>query len=155
MAREAARDLLAAMLAWTKRHPELAESLAQSSQIDAIESPRGSPWGIEDIEQLSSAEPGQVLTTCDAWARHATARAEGLASVLQMRAKQTVASALQIREEARSFRAEADELRNGRLLPLPRPDWAGPGDDSMAIGAVLDWQDGQTASAPQEPAAVC
>jgi hypothetical protein len=140
-ARETARDLLTAMLAWTKRHPELAESLTQSSQIDAIENPRGSPWGIEDIEQLATAEPGQVLTMCDAWALHATARAEGLAGVLRMRAKQTAASALQIREEARSFRAEAEELRNGRLLPLPRPEWAGPGDDSMAIGAALDWQD--------------
>src|SRR5204863_1026914 len=46
------------------------------------------------------------------------------------------------RAEAAERRAEAARLRSGQLLPLPRPQWAGAGDEAQALGAVLEWAPG-------------
>lgn len=140
---EAARSLLDALLQWTTDHPQLIEPLKPSGKGETQEdSSNESPWSIADVEQLADAEPGQVLAACDAFAHHAVARAEALAGEFRVRAQQAVAEATRFRTEAASFREEASLLRAGRLLPLPRPDWAGPGDDSVALGAALDWPAG-------------
>lgn len=141
VAQQAGHGLIVSMRAWTESHPQLTEPLASSTEVPTSQISCGAPWSLEEVEQIADGEPGQVLATCDAWARHAMARAEGIAGELRGRAKQAMSDASTAREEARRLRDEAEELRSGRLLPLPRPEWAGPGDDSVALGAVLDWQD--------------
>ena len=139
-AKEAARELLGAVQSWTMSSAPLAEPLFPSVSIDAEQAEYGSPWNIEDIDLLATAEPAQIASTCEAWARHALARAEGIMAGLRARAQQASAEAAVLREKAGILREQADELRSGRLLPLPRPEWAGLGDDSLALGTALEWQ---------------
>jgi hypothetical protein len=139
MAQESAWRLLDLFRPWTQQNPRLTE--AHSASDGAGQTGRESLWSIEDVELLVAAEPGQVLEACDGWAQHALTRAESLAGEFHARAKQHVSNALRLREEARAFREQAESLRSGRLLPLPRPDWAGEGDDTIALGAALDWRD--------------
>lgn len=142
-AHDAASLLLNALLQWTRSHPQLIEPLKPSTREEVQEGASGeSPWGVADVEQLVDAEPGQVLAACDAYAHHAIARAEALAGECRARAQQAITEVSQLRAEAASFREEASLLRAGRLLPLPRPDWAGPADDNFALGAALDWPAG-------------
>jgi len=70
----------------------------------------------------------------------ALAHAEGQAADLRKRAEQFQQTAQVLREEAAQLQSEAEALRAGRRLPLPRPEWAGPGDDGIALGTALDWQ---------------
>ncbi len=137
--RDASRALLEALLPWPKTHPQLVEPLRPSAASEIKEGIASGSWGIGDIEQLADSEPGQVLAVCDAWARHAMARAEAIAGELRSRAQQAVSEAAKFREDAGLLREEAKQLREGRLLPLPRPEWAGAADDSVALGAALDW----------------
>jgi hypothetical protein len=67
-------------------------------------------------------------------------QAANLAGQLDAQAAETADRADITRGEAQMLRTKAAELRNGRLLPLPRPDWAGPGDDEIALGSALDWR---------------
>jgi hypothetical protein len=139
-ARDAAKGLLGAVSSWTRSHPRFAES---SQTAPDRESPGSGVsregWTSEDVDQLATAEPGQVLAACDVWARHALSRAEGIAAELRARGQHASSEAVKLRGEAGRLREEAKELRAGRLLPLPRPEWAGPADDSIALGAALDW----------------
>lgn len=137
-----ARTLLTEIASWTRDHPHLAEAAAApgASHAAAVSGAEDS-WTIGDIDQLVTAEPGQILATGDGWARHALARAEEFAAILRSNAKRAGEEAGQLRTEAGDLRAEAEELRSGRLLPLPRPEWAGPGDDARALGTVLEWSE--------------
>lgn len=132
-ARESAEVLCGNVRLWTLDHPHLA-----SDPTD------GGLWDLEEIDDLANAEPAQVLADCDAWALRAIAKAEAMASELRSRAAKHVSEATQLRINANAWRAEADALRSGQLLPLPRPDWAGSGDDTVAMGAVVDWQEDAT-----------
>ena len=140
-AQEAVREIVSAVHSWTRTYPQMTEPLKPSASAEAAGGWRGSPWSVEDVEQLVEAEPGQVIATCDAWARHALARAESIIGELRVRAQRAAAEAAAVRDEAQVLREEAKDLRSGRLLPLPRPDWAGPGDDSVALGTALEWPD--------------
>jgi DNA polymerase III delta prime subunit len=130
-ARHAAAALLAEVGAWTHGNPQLTEPRDEGD---------GAPWSTDDVEQLAGAEPGRVLLSCDTWAEHAIARAGQISGEHRARAQQQRAEAATHRAEAKALRAEAESLRAGRLLPLPRPEWAGPGDDGAALGAILDWR---------------
>jgi hypothetical protein len=140
VAQEAARALLGAVKQWTVNHALLTEGPPTALDSELSED-GGSPWGIEDVEQYSDAEPAQVLSACDTWNAHATARAAHIGGDLRSRAKLAGSEAVRLRGEAGGLRDEAEALRSGRLLPLPRPEWAGPGDDSVALAAALDWRD--------------
>lgn len=140
--REAVEQLLGAMLAWTRTYPQMTEPLKPSASAEAAGAWRGSPWSVEDVQQLVEAEPGQVVAACDGWARHAVARAESIIGELRAQAQRAAAEAAAAREQAEVLREHAKALRSGRLLPLPRPEWAGPGDDDAALGAVLEWPEG-------------
>lgn len=137
--RTEARTLIEATQAWISNHRRLTESL-KSSGIEEIEDSSDASWILEDIEQLTSAEPATVLSVCDAWARDIIVRADALTGALRSRAEHASQAAAQLRSTALALRQEAADLRAGRLLPLPRPDWAGVGDDELALGSALEWQ---------------
>ena len=148
----AVHELLQAVQSWTASHPQMTEPMKPSASAAATGGWAGSPWGIDDVEDLSKAEPAQALATCDAWARHVLARVESISGELRTKAQQAAAAAAALREEAQTLREAAKQLRNGRLLPLPRPEWAGAGDDDAALGAVLEWR--ETSSADPEQRAL-
>ena len=139
-ARNAAQVLFGAVSTWTRCHPRLAESSPTAADR---ESPGGdvgrAGWTSEDVDELADTEPGQALAACDLWARHALSRAEGIAAELRARGQHATSEAVKLRGQAGRLREEGRELRAGRLLPLPRPEWAGLADDSVALGAALDW----------------
>ena len=145
----AATKLLALVRTWTEEHSDLAapqpfdHSQPRTESGAAAVAPDDDTaadwWTLSEIHELAGAEPGQLLVTTEAWASHALGRAEHLAAALQAQAQQADREAHRFREDAARLRTEAHGLREGRLLPLPRPNWAGPGDDTAALGAALDW----------------
>lgn len=139
-ARDAATDLLSATLRWSESNPRITGS--SQSVEDEAGGARETSWEASDISELSVAEPGQVLATVDGWARIALARAERIAANLRSRAREAAKEAERLQHEREQLLEEARDLRAGRLLPLPRPAWAGDGNDDVAIGAVLDWATG-------------
>jgi hypothetical protein len=134
-----ARTLLSAVSSWTKEHPHLSEPSDGIQENPALELDVENPWTLDEVAALAEGEPGQVLAAADGWAGHALARAEQLAAGLRSDAERASEDAERLRAETGVMRGQATELRAGRLLPLPRPEWAGSGDDARAFGAVLDW----------------
>lgn len=139
-AQTAARDLVEAMRTWTLTHPLLTAARSPIQDVEAMVDAPLSAWSVDDVDQLRGEEASQVLASCESWARRAIAHAENLAGDLRAQSKQQIAGARKLRDEAHLLREEAIALRSGRLLPLPRPSWAGEGDDTIALGAALDWQ---------------
>jgi hypothetical protein len=140
VARDEALAVLVAVATWTQANPRLA---APDDRDVANEKSGDTPtegWSASDLDELDSAEAGQVLATCYAWQRYAVSRAERIAADLRARARSEAAEANGLRREATALRAEARALREGRLLPLPRPEWAGAADDEVALGSALDWR---------------
>jgi hypothetical protein len=97
-------------------------------------------WDSADIEALRNAEPGQVLNAADGFAGIASVRANTWAGRLHADARADDQRAGGLHSEAAERRAEAADLRAGKLLPLPRPDWAGVGEDDDALGSAIDWR---------------
>ncbi len=142
-ARTEASALVGAITAWTTTaHGLMGDDVFAKQMLEA--SLVADMWSTTDVETLAAADPSQVLDTADGWAATATLRAERVAAALVSRAGGLRQEALALGEEARRFRDEAAALRAGRLLPLPRPEWAGPGDDALALGALLEWNEGVT-----------
>ncbi|GEL68675.1 SbcC/MukB-like Walker B domain-containing protein [Myxococcus virescens] len=129
-ATDEAGKLLAALSSWFQLNHQLTQR--GEGAEDA--------WTSRDVTDLAGAEPGQVLARADAWAAMALVRAASQAANLRNRSEQARQTAQMLREEAGHLQAEAAELRAGGRLALPRPGWAGPGDDGIALGAALDWQ---------------
>jgi hypothetical protein len=133
----AARDvLLARVRAWTQANPELG-SAAQDDSLDVIR-----PWSQEDLAGLDEAEPAQALVVLEEYGQSAHLAASGIAAAMRADARTADDGAAALRQEADVKRQRAAELRSGDMLPLPRPEWAGAGDDSVALGAALDWEGG-------------
>jgi hypothetical protein len=97
-------------------------------------------WTDEDVRQLPAQEPGQALAEAEEWAGVVQQRVAAHAALLRQRAGAEDDRRDALTEQAAELRREAEGLRAGKLLPLPRPDWAGPGDDEIALGAALDWK---------------
>jgi Putative exonuclease SbcCD, C subunit len=137
--------VLAAAGRWVAAEPgQLFESAAGTVTPGAPDGPSGDHivWGREDLEVLGRCEPAQVLADLDVWATHATNRASAVAASKHAAAEAAEERAGRLTEDARALREESAALRDGKLLPLPRPAWAGPGDDSRALAAALDWAPG-------------
>ena len=137
-ARTAARQTLAAVAQWALDHAHL-----RGLPNDPALSPHEHPvWDADDVDALSGAEPAAVRDQLNAWADQAVRAGEALAAVHEGAAKDHLAAAAHLDATAAQHRADARRLRSGQLLPLPRPDWAGPGDDGTALGALLEWRPG-------------
>ena len=137
---EAAKaSLISTLQQWTSASPALAHPSA-SALGDSTGSASEDGWDAADVEALRGAEPGQLLHAADGFAAIATARASARAGRLRADAAAAEQRATELRREAGELRAQAAALRDGKLLPLPRPGWAGDGDDDQALGSALDWQ---------------
>ncbi|MCP2342995.1 SbcC/MukB-like Walker B domain-containing protein [Actinomadura rupiterrae] len=104
---------------WGGRHPDIAP------EID-----RSAPTG----------DPAQFLATAEEWADTVRSRAVPLVSDAKARARHHGEAALTLTRQAEDCRRRAAELRSDRLLPFPRPQWAGEVDDTTAFGSALDWR---------------
>ncbi|MGR7027241.1 SbcC/MukB-like Walker B domain-containing protein [Geodermatophilus sp. URMC 62] len=135
-ARAAASTLVERLVDWTTDHPDLAAS-PDSDGPDGDEAPSG--WSVEDLAELTGAEPSLVLATADELRAASQQTAATVAAAARRAAETEEGRAAELRAEATQHRANAAELRGGKLLPLPRPAWAGPGDDTAAFAAALDW----------------
>ncbi|MGW8558098.1 SbcC/MukB-like Walker B domain-containing protein [Streptomyces tubercidicus] len=137
-AREAARDALDAVARWAPEHPDL-RGLHDTGVLSLAEYP---VWEAADIDALAGAEPAAVRERLDAWALQALQAGEALAAHHENAAQNHQAAAARLDATSAEHRAQARRLREGQLLPLPRPQWAGPGDDDAALGSLLEWRSG-------------
>ena len=131
----AARQLVIDVVPWALAHPHL-----RGLHDDPVPSWDEQPvWDANDVDALTTAEPAAVRDQLNAWADQAVRIGETLAAAYGSAARQHLATAAGLDTTAEEHRMEAQRLRSGQLLPLPRPDWAGPGEDDTALGALLEW----------------
>ncbi|SNR86109.1 SbcC/MukB-like Walker B domain-containing protein [Blastococcus mobilis] len=139
-ARTAAATLVERLAGWATEHPDLTVPLAGTEDTDDPgDDGARSGWSVEDVTELAGAEPNQVLATADELHAATQRTAAAAAAAARRDADFEAARAEALRAEAGDQRMNAAELRAGKLLPLPRPEWAGPGDDTVAFAAALDW----------------
>ncbi|MGW4937316.1 SbcC/MukB-like Walker B domain-containing protein [Streptomyces sp. NPDC004166] len=134
-ARSAARQALAQVTRWAPEHSTL-RGLHNEAALDGDEL---TVWDTDDVEALIHAEPAVVRDQLNSWADQALRIGETLAAGHESAAQQHLATAANLNTAAAQNRTGARHLRSGRLLPLPRPAWAGPGDDDTALGSLLEW----------------
>lgn len=131
-ARGEAYALLDAVAAWPTNPDDL--------YTDQIDDDGGvTLWARSDIDELGTAEPGQILAEARIWRQLVTDRAAQTRAGLLERRRSLLADAEQLAQQAAERRAEAVDLRAGRLLPLPRPAWLTASHDTAALAAALDW----------------
>ena len=156
-ASQAKTRLLDLALAWAPQHPVLrglttdsardfddarpAATTAGSEDASAAEDEAlaEGTWEVADVEALREQEHGTVLDVLSGWAAQAQRLAERRAAEHEQTATSQRQQARTARTEADSLLAEAARRRAGQLLALPRPAWAGPGDDRAALGSALEW----------------
>jgi DNA polymerase III delta prime subunit len=134
-ARSAARQALAELTRWAPEHPAL-RGLHDEAPLAGDEL---TVWDTDEVEALIHAEPAAVRDQLNTWADQALRIGETLAASHESAAQQHLATAASLDATAAQHRTEAHHLRSGRLLPLPRPAWAGPGEDDTALGSLLEW----------------
>lgn len=125
-----AEKLRTALLSWFRTNPQLTQRVEGAEDA----------WISSDVTDLAGAEPSQVLARAEEWAAMALVHATSLAAHLRNHSEQARRTARMRREEAGLLESQAAELRTRGRLTFPRPGWAGPGDDDVALGAALDWQ---------------
>ncbi|MGQ4482091.1 SbcC/MukB-like Walker B domain-containing protein [Streptomyces sp. SAS_276] len=134
-ARSTARQALAEVMRWAPEHAALRGLHDQA----ALHGDEATVWDADDVESLIHAEPAAVRDQLTIWADQALRIGETLAAGHESAAQHHLATAASLDATAAQHRTEARHLRSGRLLPLPRPAWAGPGEDDTALGSLLEW----------------
>ncbi|MDP2316540.1 MAG: SbcC/MukB-like Walker B domain-containing protein [Pseudomonadota bacterium] len=130
----AAAALLEAVAVWSVQNTDLASPDEENDEL-----PR---WDSDEIRALAGREVAEALTLLADFASAASRRGEQVSATWRSVAKGLQEHAKSARTDAKARRATASDLRAGRLLPLPRPGWAGLGDDASSLGATLDWRNG-------------
>lgn len=103
-------------------------------------------WGDEDLDAIGWTEPAGALAGAESLAVGTSRWAHTSEAAASTRAAALVEHAHALRQEAAELRSEAVRIReHDILLPLPRPAWSGSGDDTVALGAAIDWVDGTAA----------
>jgi hypothetical protein len=134
-AADAARALLEAVASWTPLHHNLCV-------IDPLNPELGQQWLVEDAAALTAGEPVEVLAGVSGWAQLVVSAAERIAATHEAEARQHDQNSADLIAQAAQLRDRARELRAGKLLEFPRPEWAGEPDDDTALGSVLEWAEG-------------
>jgi DNA polymerase III delta prime subunit len=99
-------------------------------------------FDLADLADVDWSEPAVALDAADGFAEASATWAHGTASDARARATRRDEEARDLRRDASALRVEAERIRTeDLLLPLPRPDWAGEGDDARALGTAVDWAD--------------
>ena len=115
-----------AVTTWVGEYPELAgEALTTATSVT-------------DDPTSEAPEPAQLLSEAADWVTETTAIVLDTAARATAEANRLKERAEALATEAADLRGEARRLRDGELLPLPRPTWAA-GDDTPAVGEALSW----------------
>ena len=99
----------------------------------------GAGWHRDDADLIGADEPAQILTGIDGITH--SIRQAGAAAVADLKHRATLAGteATRLTRAADQLRAEARTLPAGKLLPVPRPEWAGPAPDGHTFADPVDW----------------
>lgn len=125
---DVSRRYAAELSAWAADHPDLTAT-ADSDPLDAA-----------GIDEVAANGPAALLAAAGEWSLLARGQAETAAARRAAEVEVRVAQAAALRGQAGEARADAAALRTGRVIPPPRPDWAGPTSDDAFANAV-DWLD--------------
>jgi len=132
-AAERAADVAAAAARAITRWAAENTALTETSVTDALDG--------EAVNAAAAEGPAALLGSAEDWKDTARSVASTIAIDLRMRAEGFRQQAAKRRESAATNRRNAEELRSGREIAPPRPEWAGPaGEDTFA--AVLQWKPG-------------
>lgn len=133
---DARADLIGQVAAWIPAHGDLCACLSDEDE-GTIDEPA------DQLTRLQAEEPGQALTSLDAWSEHVSEVATDHAGQALARAEGMRGKARQAKTHAGELCEQAAALRAGKLLPLPRPAWADPAPEGAPlVGEVLNWADG-------------
>jgi hypothetical protein len=114
----------------------LTDWLADSAGTEDI------PISLDDLGDVAWGEPPVALDAADRFESEVATWAYRTAERYRARADSREQRASALRSQAAEMHAEAERLRSGdALLPFPRPEWAGEGNDGIALGAALTWRD--------------
>lgn len=127
-ARRAAGQLAEALTSWAGDNPDLTVD-ADSDRLSA-----------EAIGEVAVGDPAALLEAATGWAQAAVRRSEAIAVGLESHARERDAEARELAVEAAALTARAQELRDGKDLLPPRPEWTGVADDRVFSNA-LQWRD--------------
>lgn len=96
----------------------------------------------DSFDDVATNEPAQILA--DIIEVHGVASEAAKVLVLrhEVDAEHLSSDASLLEAAADEARRRAAELRSGQVLALPRPGWAGPGNDDIALGTALEWNAG-------------
>ncbi|MEX2289491.1 MAG: SbcC/MukB-like Walker B domain-containing protein [Mycobacteriales bacterium] len=141
-AKAAAAGLLDAAAAWCSSDSvrQLRTHITAEQDPDAADEVAAGLVEQDEIDEQRGAESAAVLEAAEEWAARVQTEVSAAAAELRQQASIAQAAAQQHRGQAGVLRAEAEALRSGRLLPLPRPAWLDVGDDSDALGNAIEWQ---------------
>jgi DNA polymerase III delta prime subunit len=118
-ARAASDRLVGDLHTWYADHAQLAGTLDQVRGEATVSDEELSAWRPVD---LSGLEVAQVLADVERLARLVKTAGESASVVLRHRGRLARQEASRLRAERDRLRTQARELRDGKLLPLPRPE---------------------------------
>ena len=155
-ATEARDAVLTALHTWTNAHPQLcgptsptgtaAKGTAHDSQVDVeLESATEMSWDTDVLVELASATAAEVRDTVTGYQQAATARAATASAEHRSAARRHDEQASEHERQARQLREQAQQFRSGTPRPLPRPSWAGAGQDDRGFATALEWREHVTA----------
>lgn len=98
------------------------------------------PLSRQDVTDAADTGAAAFLALVHGWHEGARERAAYRAAEHESAATRIRAQAAQLDAQGADLRARAEVLRSGQLLPLPRPEWAGPGEDALAFGTAVEWR---------------
>ena len=107
---------------------------------DLTEDNDSDPLDADAVAGVVAAGPAALIAAAQDWSATATRQAEISAVRADADADARDGEADDRSDQARQARTQAGELRAGRTLPPPRPDWAGDAGDE-AFANALQWPD--------------
>jgi hypothetical protein len=125
---DAASRLAAAISTWAATNADLSTT------------PDSDPLDDDILGEAVAEGPAALLASASGWALTASRLAEAIAAKSTASAEELTQRAALLHAAADEARQRAQELREGRDIPPPRPEWASPADDS-AFANSLQWAD--------------
>jgi hypothetical protein len=128
--------------AWYTDNNELA-SLVETTHQDehpTVSDDERAAWRRPELGVVAQAEPAQAIADLERIADDVRTVGESAATVLRHRRRVALGEIRSLRDQRDRLRAEAQQLRDGKLLPVPRPDWAGLAPHGTAFVDAIDWQ---------------
>lgn len=112
-----------------------------SANADLTATPESDALDADTITQTAAAGPAALLGSASDWKDSARNIAAKTAAELRQTAKAYGQQADTKHAAATDARHRAEELRAGRMIPPPRPPWAGDADED-AFAYALQWKTG-------------